>query len=184
MAVPASMTTLNMSGKFTLNKALSHPPEEILELQGVQMLQRKAMGAASAMFTVTMTHSKNDSGEETLTLAQSLPGFDLGEPEVKVFNWQEQTRDTKLIGTIVTKAKRVKLDEVENAYLKEEWSADTVENGVILIHAVPKEGEWSVYQTWGIADINGEKRHVRRFAFTGPKRSVEHRFVYDYLGEN
>ncbi|KAJ3793525.1 hypothetical protein GGU11DRAFT_850258 [Lentinula aff. detonsa] len=183
MAVPASMTTLNLSGKFSINKTLSHPPEEILELQGVALLKRKAMGAAT--LTVTVKHNKNDSGEECLSLEQTIAGFDLGEPEVKVLNWVEQTRDTKLIGTVVTKAKRVKVDEVENAYLKEEWSADTLENGCILVHVAPAGTEsWSAEQTWGIGEVNGERRHVRRIAFAGPNKKLEHRFVYDYLGEN
>ncbi|KAJ3782248.1 hypothetical protein GGU10DRAFT_275948 [Lentinula aff. detonsa] len=179
MAVPASMTTLNLSGKFSINKTLSHPPEEILELQGVALLKRKAMGAAT--LTVTVKHNKNDSGEECLSLEQTIAGLDLGEPEVKVLNWVEQTRDTKLIGTVVTKAKRVKVDEVENAYLKEEWSADTLENGCILVHVAPAGTEsWSAEQTWGIGEVNGERRHVRRIAFAGPNKKLEHRFVYDY----
>ncbi|KAJ4489907.1 hypothetical protein J3R30DRAFT_6221 [Lentinula aciculospora] len=183
MAVPAGMTTLNLSGKFSINKTLSHPPEEMLELQGVALLKRKAMGAAT--LTVVMKHYKNDSGDECLSLEQKIVGLDLGEPEERVLNWVEQTKETKLIGTVVTKTKRVKVDEVENAYLKEEWSADTLENGLILVHVAPEDkNSWSAEQTWGIGEVNGERRHVRRIAFTGPNKKLEHRFVYDYLGEN
>ena len=36
-------------------------------------------------------------------------------------------------------------------------------------------------QTWGIENINGERRHTRHVDFTGPKgESVQTRLVFDY----
>jgi len=40
---------------------------------------------------------------------------------------------------------------------------------------------YSFQQTWGIEELEGERRHVRHVKFTGPKaEDIELRMVYDY----
>ncbi|KAF9066454.1 hypothetical protein BDP27DRAFT_1227494 [Rhodocollybia butyracea] len=180
MAVPVNMTTLDLTGKFKMNKLLSDSQDEMLNHQGVGWLKRKAISSASIV--VSIQHSRNASGLETLNLIQTVAGLE-PKPEEKVLDWVEQKKDIQLFGSeCVTKAKRVMLDEVSDGYLKDEWSADTVEQGVILVHfsLVGTRG-WSTEQTWGIGEVDGERRHVRRISFTGPKgEKVRNRVVYDY----
>ncbi|KAJ3714022.1 hypothetical protein DFJ43DRAFT_886560 [Lentinula guzmanii] len=183
MAVPANITALNLNGKFQMNKSLSDSPDDMLSAQGVGWIKRKAMGAAT--ITVTLTHSKDASGMENLSLVQVVSGGDPAEPEEKVFDWVERKKEIKLFGPCVTKSKRVSLDEVQEPFLKEGWSADTLEHGCILVH-LANEGKngWKTEQTWGIGEVNGERRHVRRICLTGSKgEKLHNRIVYDYLGE-
>ncbi|KAE9408249.1 hypothetical protein BT96DRAFT_986025 [Gymnopus androsaceus JB14] len=183
MAVPANLTTLNMSGKFLMNKSLSDPPEEMLNLQGVGWIKRKAIGSATVK--VYMKHSKTDSGVECLSISQEVGGGDPTEPEDKVLDWTEKTKDGKFFGPCVTKSKRVKVEELDEPYLKEGWTADTLEHGCILVY-LSSEGKhgWSTKQTWGVGEVDGERRHVRHVCFTGPKgEKLQNRLVYDYLGE-
>lgn len=115
------------------NKSLSDSPDDMLSAQGVGWIKRKAMGAAS--ITVTITHSKNNAGVDTLSLVQVVSGGDPAEPEEKTLDWEEKTKEIKLFGgPCVTRSKRVSLDEVQESYLKEGWSADTLEHGCILVH--------------------------------------------------
>ncbi|KAJ4476623.1 hypothetical protein J3R30DRAFT_311331 [Lentinula aciculospora] len=185
MALPADVTTLNLSGKFQMNKSLSDSTDDMLKVQGVSWINRKAMGAAS--ITVTITHSKNDSGVETLKLVQIVAGVNSAEPEEKVLDWVKATKEIKLFGgPCTTRSKRVSLEEVQEPYLKEGWSSDTLENGCVLVH-LAYEGKkgWNTEQTWGIAEVNGGRRHVRRIFLTGPNgEKLYNRIVYDYLGEN
>ncbi|KAJ3985400.1 hypothetical protein F5890DRAFT_1510461 [Lentinula detonsa] len=163
MAVPANITALNLNGKFQMvcrnyhllylvanfrflqNKSLSDSPDDMLSAQGVGWIKRKAMGAAT--ITVTLTHSKDASGMENLSLVQVVSGGDPAEPEEKVFDWVERKKEIKLFGPCVTKSKRVSLDEVQEPFLKEGWSADTLEHGCILVH-LANEGKngWKTEQ--------------------------------------
>ncbi|KIK70834.1 hypothetical protein GYMLUDRAFT_32907 [Collybiopsis luxurians FD-317 M1] len=177
------MTTLNIAGKFKMNKALSESMDEMLNLQGVGWLKRKAMSTIT--ITITIKHYENSNGVESLSLVQSIPGVDAEEPEEKVLNWVEQIKDTKMFGPCVTKARRVRIEELEDTYLKDGWDAETLEHGCILVHLAPQgKAGWSMIQTWGMETINGEKHHVRRISLTAKGETLQNRIVYDYVAKD
>jgi hypothetical protein len=73
--------------------------------------------------------------------------------------------------------------DLEADFLKEGW-LDEVRTGKGLIRDLvqARVSDWKVDQVTGFAEINGERRHVRRVIASTPKKTVNVRVVYDYMG--
>ncbi|KAL0951390.1 hypothetical protein HGRIS_008086 [Hohenbuehelia grisea] len=184
MAVPADLTTLNITGKYLMNKTLSDSTDEILQLQGVGWLTRKAISMGS--LTLTIKHYKNDAGVEHIDIDQTLTGGIPGTKEERVLNWEDRIHHDHIFGHVVGKSKRVKVEDIEEEHLKKDWTEDTLAHEIIYTYVesdTPKSGTtWVAIQTWGFEIIDGVKRYTRHVHFTGPKGQViTRRLVYDYL---
>ncbi|KAJ7854378.1 hypothetical protein B0H13DRAFT_2579056 [Mycena leptocephala] len=80
--------------------------------------------------------------------------------------------------------RRCKVSELHDEFLKENWTVDTLENGVqsyVVSDTAKSKKTWIANQTWGIQDINGERRYVRNVKFgTRPGEDIEALLVYGY----
>lgn len=185
MAVPADFTTLNLSGTFLLNRTLTDPrTDDILALQGVGWLKRKAIGLSS--ITLAIKHYKDDDGVEHIDIDQTLTGGIPGTSEKRTLWWKEKENNDHLFGHVIGKSRRIKVDELDLEFLKTGWTTDTIEHGVVQSYVesdTPKSGTvWIANQTWGIEELQSERRYVRHIKFTGPKaEDIELRMVYDYV---
>ncbi|KAJ7487447.1 hypothetical protein B0H11DRAFT_2407830 [Mycena galericulata] len=185
MAVPPELTILDISGKFVMNKGLSGDTDTILSLQGVGWFTRKAISLGTV--TLFIKHYKDDEGHEHVDIDQVLTGGIEGTREERTLIWTEHNNEDHLFGHVIGKSRRVQASELEIEFLKKDWTADTLEHGLIESYVysdTPKSGKtWIADQTWGIQDINDERRYVRHVKFTGPKaEDIECLLVYDYLG--
>lgn len=184
MAVPQTMTTLDLSGKYVMNKALSDDMDGILQLQGVGWLIRKAIRIAT--LNLYCKHYRDDAEVEHIDVDQTLSGVK-GTAENRPIDWVERSDYDHVFGPVMSKTKRIRVDELEDSYLKEGWLDETKEHGVILIveqSDTTKGGlGWLCEQVWGFETMNGERRHTRRIRFVGPKGEKVHaRTVLDYQG--
>ncbi|KAI0076232.1 hypothetical protein K474DRAFT_1663209 [Panus rudis PR-1116 ss-1] len=184
MAAPADMTTLDISGKYMMNKTLSDDTDEILRLQGVGWMTRKAIKLATLYLTVK--HYKEDDVEH-IDIDQVLTGGVGATTELRVLNWQERNHEDHVFGPVIGKSRRIKVDDVENEWLREGWTNDTKEHGLInswVQSDTAKSGRtWIAEQTWGFEVVNDERRYVRHVYFIGPQgEKIEARLVYDYQG--
>ncbi|KAF7328425.1 hypothetical protein MVEN_02558400 [Mycena venus] len=185
MAVPADFTILNLSGKFTMNKAMSGDTDTILTLQDVGWVKRKVI--ANATVTLAIKHYKDDAGVEKIDIDQTLTGGFPGPKEERTLSWTERSDKDGLFGHVVGKTRRCQVSDLEEEFLKKNWTPDTIEHGVIqfLVKSdTPKSGtSWIANQAWGIQEVNGERRYARNMKFTGPKgEDIETLLVYDYVG--
>lgn len=186
MAAPDTLTILDISGKYTMNKDLSDKStDDILRLQGVPWWKRKAIGLGSVSLSVK--HFKDDAGVEHVDIDQTLTGGIPGTTERRTLTWTERENEDHLFGPVIGKSRRTKVDVLEDDFLKKGWTEDTLEHGVIQSYVesdTPKSGTtWIANQTWGLENINEERRYVRHVKFTGPGgEDIECRLVYDYLG--
>ncbi|KAG5647600.1 hypothetical protein DXG03_008953 [Asterophora parasitica] len=186
MATPPSLTILDISGKYVMNKELSDKStDQILTLQGVGWLKRKAITLGTV--TLNVKHFKDDQGVEHVDIDQTLTGGIPGTTEKRTLTWTERENEDHLFGAVLGKSRRTKVDVLEDEFLKKNWTADTLEHGVIQSYVesnTPKSGTtWIANQTWGVEEINGERRYTRHIKFTGPGgEDIECRLVYDYLG--
>jgi hypothetical protein len=185
------------------NKSLSSTKEmdEILRLQGISWVKRTII--AKATITLYIKHYKgDDDGVEHIDIDQVLTGGistteprtldceTLFAPPVSLRNADKHSgsmreRYDNTFGHVVGRSRRVKLDDVEDAYLKNDWSDDTAEHGAIESYVesdTPKsKTRWIAHQIWGFQEVNGERRYARHVKFTGPKgEDVEALMVYDY----
>ncbi|KAJ6574967.1 hypothetical protein B0H19DRAFT_1254600 [Mycena capillaripes] len=187
MAVPADLNILNISGKFTMNKAMSGDTDRILMLQGISWLKRKAISMATV--TLDIKHYKDDDGVERVDIDQTLTGGIPGTREERILSWTERSTNDSLFGYVIGKSRRCQVSELDEEFLKKDWTADTIEHGVIQSYVISDTAQsgttWIANQAWGIQEINGERRYARNVKFTGPKgEDVEALLVYDYVGSN
>lgn len=185
MATPFDITTLDLTGKYTLNKSLSDPrTDDILAMQGVSWLTRMAISYGSV--TLALKHYKEDNGIEHIDIAQTITGGIPGTQEIRTLIWKERENYDHVFGHVIGKSRRVPIDQLDVAFLKEGWTTDTVEHGLVQSYVesdTAKSGiSWIADQTWGIENINDERRYVRHLKFTGTKGDIEARLIYDYLG--
>jgi hypothetical protein len=185
MAVPADFTTLDISGKFDLNKNLSDSTEEILRLQGVGWFKRKLISAG--YISLVIKHYKGEDAVEHIDIDQTLSPGGLGTREERIMDWVERNKEDSLFGFVIGRSRRVKLEEIDDDYLKTGWTPDSIEHGFIqsLVHSdTPKSGTtWVANQIWGMQEIDNVRRYVRHVFFTGPGgEEIRGRLVYDYTG--
>ncbi|KAJ8453845.1 hypothetical protein ONZ45_g3040 [Pleurotus djamor] len=184
MAAPADMNTLNISGKFWMNKTLSDDTADILYLQGVGWMTRKII--ANASLHLTIKHFKDEEGVEHIDIEQVVAGL-TSTVENRVLDWTNRDHHDHVFGHVIGKSRRLKVEEIDDEFLKKDWLSDVVEHGAIESYVesdTPKSGTtWIARQTWGFETINGERRYTRHIHFTGPKGEEKFaRLVYDYDG--
>ncbi|TFK77238.1 hypothetical protein BDN72DRAFT_890999 [Pluteus cervinus] len=184
MAVPQSLTNRDLSGIFVMNKTLSGSTDELLRLQGVGWFIRKAI--AIATITLYVKHYIDADGLEHIDIDQTLTGGIPGTTEKRELDWTERDHKDHIFGAVKGKDRRVKVDELEDDFLKLGWTEDSLEDGLIQSYSesdTARSGtSWIANQTWGFEMIQGEKRHSRHVKFTGPGgEDIEVTLVYDYL---
>ncbi|KAJ7900183.1 hypothetical protein B0H14DRAFT_2672629 [Mycena olivaceomarginata] len=184
MALPEGFDIRNISGKFTMNKPMSGDTDTILKLQGIGYLKRLAI--RNATVTLDIKHYKDEAGVEKIDINQTLTGGIPGTREERTLSWTERHTNDSLFGYVVGKSRRCQVSELDEEFLKQNWTADTIEHGVVQSYVesdTPQSGTtWIANQAWGIQEINGERRYARNVKFTGPKgEDIEALLVYDYV---
>ncbi|GBE78259.1 hypothetical protein SCP_0111420 [Sparassis crispa] len=185
MAAPPEVTILDLSGKYMMNKSFSDDTDEILRLQGVGWWTRKAIQMSNLY--LSCKHYKDDKDVEHIDIGQTLSGGVSGTTENRILDWVERPNEDNVFGAVKSKSKRIRVEDIENEFLKEGWLDDTKEHGAVLTIATSdteKSGmSWVAEQSWGFQDINGERRYTRHVNFTGSNgENVQARLVYDYQG--
>jgi len=182
MAAPPSITTLDLSATWVMNKTLSDDTDEILRLQGLSWFTRRAISLAT--ITLYVRHYKDDSNVEHIDIDQTLTGIP-GTTENRILDWTFRENEDYLFGAVLGRSRRVQLDEIDNEFLRKGWLPDTVEHGAINSYVksdTPKSNTtWIAEQIWGFEEINGERRYVRHVDFIGPNNEhIQARLVYDF----
>ena len=106
--------------------------EEIIRLQGLSWLRRKAIVLADV--TLMIKHYRDDEGIERIDVDQILTASIAGTREERILDWTEREREDNTFGSIVGKSRRVSVDELDIPYLKEGWTSETFKHGLIQIH--------------------------------------------------
>jgi len=183
MAAPPEVTTLDLSGIFVMNKTLSDETYHILELQNVSWAKRNLIYYST--ITLYAKHYKDDDGVEHVDIDQTLSGIPASS-ENRTLDWTVREKEDPTFGHVVSQTRRIKVEEVEDDFLKRNWLPDTHEHGVVqsLVESdTPKSKlTWKAEQIWGFEDIDGERRYVRHVLFTHPNETIRARLVFDYTG--
>ncbi|KAG1749844.1 uncharacterized protein EDB91DRAFT_1109964 [Suillus paluster] len=184
MACPDTVTLKNLTGKHRLNKGLSDGIDETLKLQGVGYLKRTAI----ANFSLTLEFSQHtDDGIEHIDIKQTLSGGFKAPTENIVMDGEEHPKNDDLFGPLIGQTRRVKVDELDIDFLKEEWTEDTLEDGVIygvVKSDTEKTGkDWVIHLVWGFTIKEGVRKFARRYRFTTKERSepIDVKLYYDYV---
>jgi len=184
MAAPDSCTTLDLSGKYIMNKSLSDPTDRILQLQGVGWFKRNAI--AFSTVTLHVKHFKDAEGIEHIDIDQTIAGGFPGTSENRVLDGVERCKKDDLFGFVVSKSCRLDVADITDPYLKGEWTLDTVKDAAI--HTIANSDTknsgltWTADQIWGFETVNDERRYTRRVKFNHKDGEEIHevRLVYDF----
>lgn len=138
------MYALTIDSTHLQNKSISDNIEEILVLQGVGWIKRKAI--VTATITLAIKHVKEDD-VETIDIDQTLTGGIPGTAEHRELTWVERPHEDHIFGAVVGKSRRVQLstltEEGRDEYLTTGWTEDTKEHGAIESYVesdTPKSG--------------------------------------------
>ena len=108
---------------------------------------------------LTYKHYKDDSGVEHLDIDQVLSGGVGASTEQRTLDWQERESTHSLFGPVLGRSRRIKLEELEDDYLKNGWLPDVTEHGAIQAIALSdtaKSGRtWYSEQVRKAIDIPG-----------------------------
>lgn len=111
------------------NKTLSDDTDDVLRLQGVSWFTRRAI--ALATITLYVKHYKDDGGVEHIDIDQKLTGGISGTTEKRILDWTFRENEDHIFGPYLGRSRRVKLDEIDNDFLRKGWLPDTEEHGAI-----------------------------------------------------
>lgn len=108
---------------------MSDKTDEILRLQGVGWIPRKAIQASNVLLSID--HYSED-GVEKIDIEQSLVGGGAaGGWEYRVLDWQDRPQEDGIFGPVIAKFRRTTLDEITDPFLKEGWTEETQEHGIL-----------------------------------------------------
>jgi len=168
-----------------MNKKLSDDTNRILELQGVGWLTRKTISLAT--ITLNIKHYNDDNNVEHIDIDQTLTGGIKGTSENRTLDWTERENSDHVFGPVLSKSRHVSLEEVEDPFLKDGFSSDVKETGIVLSFAKSDTEKsnrtWSVEQTWGfeiVEDIRHYARHVK-FSYNNGEEVHEAKLFYDFV---
>ena len=179
MAAPTEKTLQNLAGKWSLNKGLSDDITQILELQGVNVMIRKATGAVSVHLKVTQPSENEFKMEQTATAA----GIG-GTTEQYVLDWEWRKNHDAFFGDVEGRSRWISQDETKQNGAEGDWKIDDSDGKLVQAEGNQADGAWKATHFWGFEEVGGARRHTRRVKMTGKDgKELKVRMVYDYDGE-
>jgi hypothetical protein len=117
--------------------------DKILSAQNVGWVTRKAI--ASASITLKINHAKDGSGVEALDIEQIPSGPFGGSTEKRLLDWHSRESNDRIFGDVIGQTRRVAYQDITEGWLKEGWTEDTKQHGLIeaLARADPAKSKTS-----------------------------------------
>jgi hypothetical protein len=179
MAAPKEKTLQNLSGRWTLNKDLSDDFTPVLELQGVNLLIRKAIGAASVHLKITQPSEQELRMEQTATAA-SIPGT----TEEYTLDWKWRSNHDAFFGDIQGRSRWVTQDEARSNGASGDWDKEDSNGKLIQAEGKKPDDAWMATHFWGFEEVDGKRRHTRRVKVVDKDgKELKVRMVYDFDGD-
>ena len=179
MAAPREKNLQDLSGKWTLNKELSDDFSPVLEMQGVNSLIRKAIGAVSVHLKITQPSEEELRMEQTATAA-AIPGT----TEEYILDWEQRSNHDAFFGDIEGRSRWITQSQAREDGAEGDWQERDSDG--MLIQAVGKkpDGAWTATHLWGFEEVAGQRRHTRRVKVVNQDgKELKVRMVYDFDGD-
>lgn len=178
MAAPDSKTLQSLEGKWKLNKDLSDDFTPVLALQGVNMLIRKAIGAASVHLKISQPSADEIRMEQTATAA-SIPGT----TEEYTLDWEWRSNHDAFFGDIEGRSRWITQDEARTNGAQGDWLKDDSDGKLIQAVGKKPDDAWTATHLWGFEEVGGSRRHTRRVKVVSKEgEELVVRMVYDFEG--
>lgn len=109
--------------------------------QNIGWLLRKAIGVAT--ITLHIKHHR-DGDVEKIDVDQILTGGLRGTSECRTLDWAEREHTDYIFGRVMGRSRRVTLDAVEDAFLRDGWVAH--DHGLIESFVLSADNAWTAQQ--------------------------------------
>lgn len=110
--------------------------------------------------------------------------------EERKVDWTWRDKQDRIFGKVRGRSRFCKVNEIEDAYLKEGWGEAFLKesDGEVIqavVESVDAMGEqWSADQVWGFEEIEGHgRRHVRHIVVKRGDQVLKLKTVYDWREE-
>lgn len=178
MASPDTVSLQSLSGSWKLNKELSDDFAPVLALQGVNVIVRKAIGAASVHLKISQP-SQNELRMEQTATAASIPGT----TEEYTLDWQWRSNHDSFFGDIEGRSRWISQQEAKGAGADGDWASNDSEGKLIQAVGKKPDDSWTASHLWGFEEVGGARRHTRRVKVNSKSgEEIKARMVYDFAG--
>ena len=134
--------------------------------------------------TIEIKQYTDDQGIERIDLENVIGGGVTRTTEKRRLNWEGIETLNPTFGRLLSRSRCVELTgaagEKEN-YLWQGWSEGLNKPGLIFTRVESVEHGWVQEQTWGFADVGGERRHVRRVIVSKGNETGMAQFIFDWI---
>ena len=177
-AVPPEVTIQNLTGTYTLNRTLSDSSQNVLKMQNIGFVVRQAV--AYSTVTVNLKQYTDPDGTQHLDQEQLSTGG-IRNIENRIMDWQYTEKHNWIWGKVNGKSRYAKLEDIEDSFLRDGWAQDCVDGQLVEGYVESTADTWTARQVWGFAEVDGQRRHVRKILATKPKwEDLRIRMVYDW----
>ncbi|KAF9027308.1 hypothetical protein BDZ89DRAFT_1134262 [Hymenopellis radicata] len=168
----ASFTPEDMSGKYKLNKQLSTNMEDMMQIQKVGWLVRKAV--TSAPVALTLTHDNT-----TFNALAEVAGIPGTANNRRLDGTSVEEKDP-ILGLINKRAQSAILGDVSEDHLKDAWKGLDPSTKLVLTSYESVKDGWKTIEITTVQEIDGQVRLVLYCFGTNDKGEVVcGRIVYD-----
>lgn len=102
---------------------------------------------------------------------------------MRILNGQPRDNEDHVYGGYTGTTEWSKIENLELEWTKEGWLDEMKEGKGVIWDKVKGRGkEWDVQLVWGFAEIDGQRRMVKKVVAKNPEKTANVRIVYDYDG--
>lgn len=150
-------------------------------MQNINWVVRQAI--AYSTVDVTLNQYEDEEGHKHLDQEQLSTGG-IRNLEERLMDWVYTEKWNWIWGQVNGKSRYTTLDQIEDEYLRDGWSQDTEEKGIVEGYVESVSDNWVARQIWGFAEVDGQRRHVRKILAQKPGwEDLRIRMVYDWKTE-
>ncbi|KAF2733122.1 hypothetical protein EJ04DRAFT_606555 [Polyplosphaeria fusca] len=180
MAAPSEKTAADMNGRWRLNKGLSGNTNELMTLQGVSWIMKKAISLADIIICIT----QRGTGAETVVVLENTANFGLrGTTETRLLNWISTSHKDPIWGHVHGRSKFLSAGEAaQEASLTGLFQHFGMSaQDIIYSEAEAADGTWKSQMLWGFELIEGTRYFVRNTRVCRGSKQATAQIVYDYI---
>ena len=105
-----------------------------------------------ATLYLDVKHFKDDSGVEHIDIDQTITGGIKGTNEHRILDWTERSHEDHVFGAVLSKSRRVTLEDIDREWLKKDWLDASFADGHI-IYTCAKSDTSKSGRTWSSEQV-------------------------------
>jgi hypothetical protein len=166
------------------NKQESDPFDQVLALQGIGWILRKAIGVMPV--TLVIKEYTDDKGADHIDIEQPGAAGIKGTTERRIITDEWQEHEDHIFGRVRGRSKWSKIseltddDKADEAHLKSKWDKATQDGDILDNHVESQGNGWVGRLVWGFQEVNGKRKYARNVVVKKGDKVERVTLIYDY----